>query len=624
MHGEKMDTNQKFVNLHQTLMALSHGTDLLEHSRLSRLKAILSSSAKELSASRVSIWHYNPVRDRIHCELLYIREQDAFESGAELLEVDYPSYFQAVAESRVIDAVYAKEDPRTCEFTPSYLAPLGIESMLDAPIFAGGCLSGVICIEQTGAPRQWDIAELSYVTAVADTISLINKHEEWIESTQKAEWYDRTDSLTNLENRRYFHERIQTDLERYKDPMRTRAMVVLGVDNFTEINDSHGTNVADEVLVGLASRFQEMSQAQHCLLGRVGGDIFGFWVPVIREENQLDKLIGEIYARLNEPIALSAGKSLDVSASVGVFIYPQNANECNDPIRCAEVALKQAKTQRRGSTAFFSEDWMKQLQARREQEQALLEAFEQDQLCAFYQPIFCAETKQMAGMEALVRWQHPQKGLIPPFKFLPLVAEMGLMSRLGSVMLRRACADMQALRQSGAGVKWVSVNLAADQLYDTGLVLEIENLLAEFDLPAAVLELEIVEELISRDSELVRAQLLALSDLGIRLSIDDFGTGFSSLSRLKYLPVSKIKIDKSFVDGLPDSEDDQCIAQAIIGLAHGMALDLVAEGVEYKSQEAWLLDKGCQYIQGYLYAKPMPYEDLLDATMTLGNSKVSR
>jgi len=223
----------------------------------------------------------------------------------------------------------------------------------------------------------------------------------------------------------------------------------------------------------------------------------------------------------------------------------------------------------------------------------------------------------------LVRWQHPTQGLITPFHFLPLAAELGLMTRLGSFMMRQACSDISKLRKSGTDVKWVSINLSADQLYNTQLISEVESLLSEFNLPSNVIEFEIIEELISHDSDIVRSQLLAIAKLGIKLSIDDFGTGFSSLSRLKHLPVSKLKIDKSFVDGLPDSVDDQCIAQSIIGLAKGMNLDIVAEGVENLAQGEWLIDHGCDFLQGYFYAKPTNFDSIQTMLFERGESKLA-
>jgi diguanylate cyclase (GGDEF)-like protein len=610
-----MDLNEKFASLQSSLMKLARADGFLNQEPLPRLRAILHQCAEQLAVDRVSVWVLNEENDQIKCKLLYIRQDNSFESGAILLKSDYPKYFKAITKERIINAAHAQKNPITSEFTDNYLEPLGIMSMLDAPIFNGGKLYGVLCIEHTDQIRIWDIAEMSYGSSVADTISLDNEHEAWIETNKKLDFSYRTDSLTTLENRHYFQQRLDNDWQKNKKSSRIRALIIIGLDKFSELNDAKGAKVADKVLICLSERFQKMSQSHYCLLSRLGGDLFGFWVQDIKEEKQLEHLVKQIFHHINEPIKLSRSITIEIQGSMGVLTYPQsNLEITSSPLRCAEIALKKAKQIARGSVAHFSSDWMDQIIQQRIQESELLKAFDGNQLKAYYQPIVLAESKEIVGIEALVRWQHPTRGLLTPFQFLPLLAELGLMSRLGRFMMRQACSDILDLKKSGLPIKWVSVNLSPDQIYDKGLIAEIDNLLCEFNLPKNMLELEIIEELIGQDSDFVRSQLLAISNLGVRLSIDDFGTGYSSLSRLKHLPVSKLKIDKSFVDGLPESVDDQCIAKSIIGLALGMNLKIVAEGVENKHQADWLIKEGSDYLQGYLYSKPLPIESLLAAT----------
>ncbi|MFT5693911.1 MAG: diguanylate cyclase (GGDEF)-like protein [Oceanicoccus sp.] len=608
--GHFMDLDQKFVSLHSSLMTLAHEEAFIDRDRVVRLKEILQQCAKQLDVGRVSIWVFNESNDRILCELLYKLKDNSYESGAVLLSKDYPAYFKEISKKRLINANDAWNDASTSEFAESYLGPLGITSMLDAPIFSRGKLYGVLCIEQTDEARVWDVAEMSYAASVGDTISLINEHQYWLDTKEKLEIIDRSDSLTNLENRRYFQQRLEVDRKSSQDPSRIRALIMFGLDHFTKLNDIHGAKAADNILLYLSEKFLELSQKEGCFLSRIGGDTFGFWVSSVKNEQQIEHIIESISRQVNKPITLAGGLSIEVSGSTGVFTYSDKELEGSSPIRSAEVAMYWAKNEERGSVAYFSNAWIEQTQIRQLQEDELLAAFDKRQLQAHYQPIFLASSKKMIGMEALVRWQHPARGLITPFHFLPLASELGLMPRLGRFIMRQAFMDISTLRESGADIKWVSINLSADQLYDSGLVSEVESLLNEFYLQGDVIEFEIVEELIGQDSDMVRGQLLAISNLGIKLSIDDFGTGYSSLSRLKHLPVSKLKIDKSFVDGLPDSIDDQCIAQSIIGLAKGMNLDLVAEGVESLPQSDWLVEHGCDYLQGYLYAKPVDFESI--------------
>lgn len=603
-----MDYTAKFISLHQSLMALTHDEGFLNRDRQTKLRAITRTCCERLNVSRVSVWGLNECADTITCELMYLAESDTFKDGLELREADGPKYFQAIKENRIVDAHSAQTDPRTAEFSLSYLQPLGIRSLLDTPIFAAGRLQGVLCLEHIGPERRWDIAELAYAAALADTISLINQHESWMREHQKMEFLEHFDSLTGLENRRSFLQRIERDPERENLPQASRALLLMGLDHFSQVNDRHGQHLADKALCDLAYRLRVIAQTCGASLAR-SGDEFLFWLPQAETVKQLEKIITQLMAELAEPVTVAQGTDIPLQASTGVVVYPQLGEAIRDPIHCAELALRRAKRQQRGSIEYFSNAWLDQLQVRREEEQALRTAFEEQQLCAYYQPIL-GQAGLPTCAEALVRWQHPEKGILPPGAFLPLLAELGLMGQLGDFMLRQACSDLHMMRQQGHAPAWVSVNISAEQLYSGQLVQQVSGLLQEFELPGECLQLEIVEELIGQESDLLRSQLLAFSELGVGLAIDDFGTGYSSLSRLKLLPVNKLKIDKSFVDGLPGDPHDQCIARSIIGLARGMDMQVVAEGVETASQADWLRQQGCEYLQGYCFAKPMPLADL--------------
>jgi len=601
--------NKKFLDLHHSLMKLAHGNGFVNRGRISRIKEILALCAKQLQTSRVSIWKFHHAPERIECEALYSGVTQSYDSGLILTQKNYPSYFRAIRTNRLINVDDAINDPRTSEFAEHYLKPLGIRSMLDAPIFSSGQFYGVLCIEHTEDIRVWDIAEMSYAASIADTFSLINEQENWLQARDKLSLLERMDSLTGLENRRFFQQRLSQDLKS-GDQDRQRAIILLGLDFFTKINDKHGPKSADHILRVLSDRFDQNSNQLGFRLARVGGDVFAFWVNRIENADTIKNILSSLLSLSSAEITLPDSTTVQVGATSGVFVYPLANTLVHDPIRSAEVAMQRAKMKDRGGVSYFTADFMVELQESQRLEQEITTAFDKGELLSHYQPIISADTGKVVGIEALVRWQHPELGLIPPYQFLPLVNKLGLMSKLGSIMLRQACEDVKKLLSGNVGIEWISINLAADQLYDPHLATEISQLISEYEIPSDIIELEIIEELISQNSDIVRYQLEAISALGVKLSIDDFGTGFSSLSRLKHLPVSKIKIDKSFVDGLPEAEDDQCIVDAIIGLGEGMNLNLVAEGVETLAQADWLIQKGCQYLQGYLYAKPMSFESL--------------
>lgn len=606
-----MQQTDKFISLHHSLMDLGHSDGFVNHSYEQKLKKILKSCAHQLKVERVSLWSFNHNQTEIYCELLYRLNPNLFESGLVLEQPKFPRYFKAIIEDRLINANYAPTDPATAEFADVYLAGLGITSMLDVPIFSSGDRYGVLCIEHVGEPREWDLAEMSYATAVADKIALINEHESWLRARESVDFLQHNDLLTGLENRTSFHQRIDRTLHAQAGNISPCALIIAGIDDFTGINDHWGHQQANEVLIRLADRFEKASKNKEYKISRLGGDNFGFWLPHILFEEQIDECISCLKDKILKPVKTLKNNLIQVSASFGVVIFPLASTSIHDPIRCAEIAMLRAKSKGRGSIEFFSVDWISEYQAKRSFEKELETAISEEQLCPYYQPIVDSHTHQCIGIEALVRWKHPTRGVLTPYHFLSTANELGKISELGDIMLRKVCQHLAIIRQHGISLNWASVNLAAEQLYDTSLVSFLTRLLEQHKLPGSMIELEIVEELISLDSEIVTKQIGALAELGVRLAIDDFGTGYSSLSRLKHLPVSKLKIDKSFVDGLMEGDDDQCIANSIIGLGAGLNLDIVAEGVENIDQAQWLSNAGCTYLQGYYFAKPMPFEELL-------------
>lgn len=604
-----MDSIKRLTEMHKLLMQLCHGDEYTNRQRFYKLNQLVRFCAQQLSVARVSVWALDDAQTLIACEVLYLHDSNAYQRGVELQARDFPAYFASIHEDRLINANDARHDPRTREFTENYLKPLNIFSMLDAPIFSGGKLSGVLCIEHVGEIRNWDISEISFAAAVADAVSSINEQDLWQQARKQSELLQRCDSLTGLLNRIYFQQSVERDLA--ENPQAQAALIVMGINSFTEVNDRYGYAQANQVLKILAEKFESGLMPSGSCLSRLGGDMFGFWLPKIQTQQVLENFIIALQKALHQSIETQEKNIIHISGAIGVFTCPYDGVGSPDPLRAAEIAMKNAKkNQADRGVAYFSSQWYLQLQEKQQQIDALLIAFEQQQLTAYYQPIFGQGDNHRIGLEALVRWKHPQLGIVSPAQFIPLIAELGLMKRLGDFMLRRACEDIVSLRLSGVAVDWVSVNLSAEHLYSETLVHDIENLLQEHQLHGSSLELEIVEELISQDSAWVLSQLHGLANLGISLAIDDFGTGYSSLSRLKFLPVRKLKVDKSFVDGLPGSNDDLCITRSIVGLGKGMNLELVAEGVETAEQADWLRNQLIDYLQGYLFAKPMQFDEV--------------
>lgn len=608
-----MDLVNKFLALQGSLVHSGFQDGNFDQEVDSKIKQIIKSCCQLLNVSRVSVWFFSDDQKSIICSHLYIQDEQQFEQGIELKEAVYPNYFKALKQNRVINADDARVDERTNEFLDDYLKPLGILSMLDVPIFSEGQLSGLICIE-SNHQRCWDMAEISYSVSVADTISLIYAQARWFSEKQKLTYLERIDPLTNLENRLFFQKRIHQVVNSTIKNSHC-AVILVGMDGFTTINDRFGYHFANKVLCETAHRLEHINIGQKFTLSRIGGDVFAFWLPQIDSVKIVDELILAIKQLFENEIKTPSGEMIIVSSSIGIFYSQISELVDTDPLRKAELAMKKAKAELPGSTCYYQPEWLKEHQEAISLEKEFIAALNNAQIVAFYQPIVKPDYPASGiSLEALVRWNHPTKGILTPYVILPIAKRLGLMQELGEAVLAQTCHDIRDFIDRGIQINKVSVNLSSEQLFAPNLINQVQKYINAAQIPCSLLEFEIVEELIAGDSGLLSKQLAQLMNLGIDLSIDDFGTGYSSLSRLKHLHVSKLKIDKSFVDGLPNNENDICIAQAIIGLAKGMNLQIVAEGVETKLQADWLLANGCDYLQGYLISKPVSARDILTFT----------
>jgi len=592
----------KFLHLQSSLTNLNNQEDFLELSIDLKVRRILKTCSYLLKTPRISLWIFSEDRQSIVCQSLYYQIENKFESGLVIAEPDCPNYFRALNSNRVISANDAQNDNRTNEFLDGYLKPLDIKSMLDAPIFSNGQLTGVLCIEQTRQCRDWDMAEISYAASTADAISLLYAQDKWFTERKELLFMEQIDPLTNLENRLFFQKRINQATKSVIGD-HDCGVILLGLDGFTGINDRFGHDFANNVLCQVARYLDSIDRFYSTYSSRIGGDVFALWLP--NNSDQLSTLVSKLANEFPLEIKAPENEIIQISASIGILVCKLKRLLDFDPIRKAEIAMLEAK-QSRTNICFYDFEWDKKLQESIKLESEFISALNNSQIKPYYQPII-GKNYQCDGfsLEALVRWEHPIKGVLSPFIFLPIAKRLGLMKEVGDIVLEQACHDIRMFLDKGLNLHRISVNISTEQLFSPGLIELVERLVKKYQIDFSSLEFEIVEELIAEDSQVLMSQLDALTKLGIALSIDDFGTGYSSLSRLKNLKVSKLKIDKSFVDGLPDDEDDVCIAKSIIGLAKGMDLNLVAEGVETKEQAQWLLKHDCDLLQGYLFSKPI-------------------
>ncbi|MCO5071042.1 MAG: EAL domain-containing protein [Rhizobiaceae bacterium] len=412
------------------------------------------------------------------------------------------------------------------------------------------------------------------------------------------------DTLTGLPNRLYFEEVLDREIRRVRNGASSLALLYLDLDRFKQVNDSLGHPAGDELIVQFASRLKLLT-ASGDIVARVGGDEFTIIAPTGSGQERVETLCMRVVDAMRTPFEIN-GAHVFVGVSVGVACAPQDGQGRVELTRKADIALYEAKTTGRGRFAIFDERMDSAIQRRRTVERDLREALRTgEQLEAFFQPVYSAADRKLAGVEALMRWIHPASGFIPPDVFIPIAEETGLIEKVGEVVLRQACATAAAL-----GIETVAVNVSAIELRNPGFASRVAATLMAAGLQPSRLELEVTESAIIDISGSTQENITALRELGIEISIDDFGTGFSSLGRLQNLAVDRIKIDRSFITGFGGSGSDEAIVKAIVDLAQAVGLKTTAEGVETPLQEQRLREMGCDHLQGYLLGKPMRSADL--------------
>ncbi|WP_440091106.1 EAL domain-containing protein [Pseudomonas putida] len=464
------------------------------------------------------------------------------------------------------------------------------------------------------AVRNSDRVITHFVAVFADISSI--KHAQ-----AKLDYQAHHDPLTGLPNRTLFENRLQGVLTCAQVSNRQGAVLFLDLDRFKHINDSLGHPVGDLLLKGIAQRLKEQVRDVDTV-ARLGGDEFIILLPGLHKPSDASTIANKLLACFNAPF--QAGEhEFFTSASIGISLYPQDGTDVSTLIRNADAAMYRSKAKGRNRVEAYTRDLTAQASERIALEHELRRAVERNEMSLCFQPKLSLKTQSLVGAEALIRWSHPTFGEVPPEHFIHLAEENGTILQLGDWVLEQACRQMQAWKQHYEPFGPLSINLAGAQLRHPHLARRIEQLLKHYQLRAGDLQLEITENFIMSQAEEALAVLYQLKKLGVQLAIDDFGTGYSSLSYLKRLPLDILKIDKSFIRGLPDDPHDAAIARAIIALGRSMQLTIIAEGVENQAQQRFLAAEGCEQIQGYIVSLPLPPEEFAAAFLRIALSDLS-
>jgi diguanylate cyclase (GGDEF)-like protein len=418
----------------------------------------------------------------------------------------------------------------------------------------------------------------------------------------------RYDHLTGLPNRGLLFDRLDhaiTQARRYENEI---AVLFVDLDRFKFVNDTMGHEAGDVLLIEIAKRIRECLRESDTV-ARLGGDEFIAVVPHLDSDISAAKVAAKLVESLSEPMEIS-GNMVSVSPSIGISLYPTDGENGNDLIKFADVAMYQAKQSGGSGYQFYRPDLNTDALRRIGLGVALQRAIREEQLELHYQPQLDVQTGQVIGVEALVRWRHPERGLVPPDQFVPLAEELGLMVPMGDWILEEACCQLKKWQDMGIHGLRMAVNLSAYQFNRESLNEHVLKWVEKSGITAQDLELELTEGSVMRDPEATAKTLQALSDAGVCIAIDDFGTGYSSLSYLKRFAVHALKIDRSFISEVTSDPNDAAIVKTVIGLARHFDLRVVAEGVETYDQLAFLRENKCRYVQGYLIARPAPAEEI--------------
>ena len=414
------------------------------------------------------------------------------------------------------------------------------------------------------------------------------------------------DSLTDLPNRALFEDRLAVTLAQAHRKKQTGAVLFLDLDRFKVVNDTVGHAVGDQLLQSVAERLKGLVR-EGDTVARVGGDEFTLLLTEVERTEEVVGVAGRVLDALRQPWLLN-GHEFRITASIGIAMFPNDGEDADSLLRNADTAMYRAKDQGRDNYMLYTPKMNTMIAERLALENSLRHGLERGELLVYYQPQVDIASGRIVGMEALVRWQHPERGLVSPGEFIPLAEETGLIVPLGAWVMRTACAQNKAWQAAGIPPMRVAVNLSARQFQQRNLTEMVDEVLKETGLEARWLQLEITEGVAMQDVESNIAVLRELRQTGVQIAIDDFGTGHSSLSYLSRLPIDVVKIDQSFIQDLTTDPNGAAIARSIIVMAHNLKLRVIAEGVETEEQLEFLKKRRCDEMQGYLFSKPAPAE----------------
>jgi diguanylate cyclase (GGDEF)-like protein len=510
-----------------------------------------------------------------------------------------------ILKNEIVDIPSPNQLPGAAEEDRLWLKKAKIRSQILVPIHSNNSIIGLLGFDEVRGSKALRVIDPDWLRVLANILADAIAKVETEHDMNYLAYYD---PLTGIPNRTLFYRRLEQAIDLARQTGKNLGVIFIDLDGFKEVNDTLGHDWGDQLLKRIGKRLIDcLGEAD--LIGRFGGDEFLIMVPQVSKHLELEKIVEQVMTIFHRPL-LVAEQELYISGSGGIAIYPKDGENVNSLIKNADLAMYAAKKSGKGRITYCSGDMKEAVQEKMMLTNSLHRALENHQLFLHYQPQVSAETHELTGFEALLRWNHPERGIISPEVFIPLAEQSGLISTIGEWVLKTACAQNKAWQDQGYKPVRMGVNLSVEQFRSSNLERIIHNCLAATRLEPQYLDLEITEGIAMKTSQYVVRQLYALKNLGVSISIDDFGTAFSSMSRLKDLPVDRIKIDRQFIWGIGANPRDEAVISVMIHLARELGLEVTAEGVETAAQLAFLRTEDCNEIQGYYFSKPVSVDTI--------------
>jgi diguanylate cyclase (GGDEF)-like protein len=489
----------------------------------------------------------------------------------------------------------------------------GTNSGASFPLLVKGEVVGVMSFmsmeKDTFTPEFADLLQ-RLVDNVCFALENFDRVDEKARADERIEYLASHDGLTGLPNREMFNGLLRGAIDAAARHQRQFAVLFIDLDRFKVINDSLGHDAGDMLLMEIGGRLRRALRSSD-VVARLGGDEFVVILEETAERGEVERIAAELLSVLSQPVLLT-GHECHTTASIGIAIYPSDGTDVQTLTKNADMAMYLAKEDGKNGFRFFTTEFKTQSIERLTLETALRRALERGQFSLHYQPKIDIASGQITGVEALLRWDHPELGAVSPGQFIPLAEETGLIVSIGRWVLKEACAQNMAWQRRGLRPVTMAVNLSPRQFVDPHLLHDVDEALAASRMSPVLLQLEVTESMVMRNVSRAIKVLDAIQSRGIRLAIDDFGTGYSSMSLMKQFPIDTIKIDRSFIRDLPVDSEDQAIAQAIISMGKALGMTVIAEGVETHEQEAFLRNHACDEMQGFLFSRPLPAKQMAD------------